>query len=93
MDYHDKNASAAPLELTLFGQLKQSINLPKHRDTGSNNFALHTYRGAAYSSDETKYKKYSFSDIEDKSLDITTKGGWVAMLQQYFATAWIPTAN
>lgn len=56
VDYHIKNASAAPLELTLFGQLKQSINLPKHRDTGSNNFALHTYRGAAYSSDETKYK-------------------------------------
>ncbi len=93
VDYHVKNASAAPLELTLFGQLKQSINLPKHRDTGSNNFALHTYRGAAYSSDETKYKKYSFSDIEDKSLDITTKGSWVAMLQQYFATAWIPAAN
>ncbi|PSH18419.1 membrane protein insertase YidC [Yersinia pseudotuberculosis] len=93
VDYHVNNASAAPLELTLFGQLKQSINLPKKRDTGSNNFALQTYRGAAYSSDETKYKKYSFSDIEDKNLDITTKGGWVAMLQQYFATAWIPAAN
>ncbi|CND17242.1 membrane protein insertase YidC [Yersinia pseudotuberculosis] len=93
VDYHVNNASAAPLELTLFGQLKQSINLPKKRDTGSNNFALQTYRGAAYSSDETKYKKYSFSDIEDKKLDITTKGGWVAMLQQYFATAWIPAAN
>lgn len=93
VDYHVNNASAAPLELTLFGLLKQSINLPKKRDTGSNNFALQTYRGAAYSSDETKYKKYSFSDIEDKNLDITTKGGWVAMLQQYFATAWIPAAN
>ncbi|AHK19205.1 membrane protein insertase [Yersinia similis] len=93
VDYHVNNASAAPLELTLFGQLKQSINLPKKRDTGSNNFALQTYRGAAYSSDETKYKKYSFSDIEDKNMDITTKGGWVAMLQQYFATAWIPAAN
>ncbi|MDL0945302.1 membrane protein insertase YidC [Yersinia pestis] len=93
VDYHVNNASAAPLELTLFGQLKQSINLPKKRDTGSNNFALQTYRGAAYSSDETKYKKYSFSDIEDKNLDITTKGGWVAMLQQYFATSWIPAAN
>lgn len=29
VDYHVNNASAAPLELTLFGQLKQSINLPK----------------------------------------------------------------
>lgn len=93
VDYNINNTTASPLELTLFGQLKQSIDLPKHRDTGSNNFALHTYRGAAFSSDETKYKKYSFSDIKDGDLTITTRGGWVAMLQQYFATAWIPSAK
>lgn len=90
VDYSVNNTSAEPLELTLFGQLKQSITLPKARDTGSNNFALHTYRGAAYSSNDTKYKKYSFSDIEDENLAINTSNGWVAMLQQYFATAWVP---
>ncbi|AWK14960.1 membrane protein insertase YidC [Candidatus Fukatsuia symbiotica] len=93
VDYQVKNVSATPLELTLFGQLKQSINLPKHRDTGSSNFALHTYRGAAYSSDDTKYQTYNFSKIEDANLEVMTQGGWVAMLQQYFATAWIPGAN
>ncbi|MCL2893734.1 membrane protein insertase YidC [Brenneria tiliae] len=91
VEYNINNASAQPLELTLFGQLKQSVELPKHRDTGSSNFALHTYRGAAFSSSEDKYKKYSFGDITDENLNITTNGGWVAMLQQYFATAWIPT--
>ncbi|MBN3063972.1 membrane protein insertase YidC [Pectobacterium aquaticum] len=90
VDYSVNNTSAQPLELTLFGQLKQSMELPKHRDTGSSNFALHTYRGAAFSSSEDKYKKYSFSDM-DENLNITTNGGWVAILQQYFATAWIPT--
>ncbi|QTF10610.1 membrane protein insertase YidC [Brenneria izadpanahii] len=90
VDYSINNTSSQPLELTLFGQLKQSIDLPKHRDTGSSNFALHTYRGAAFSSSEEKYKKYSFGDM-DENLNITTNGGWVAMLQQYFATAWIPT--
>nr|WP_113865668.1 membrane protein insertase YidC [Brenneria salicis]NMN93412.1 protein translocase subunit yidC [Brenneria salicis ATCC 15712 = DSM 30166]RBP64383.1 protein translocase subunit yidC [Brenneria salicis ATCC 15712 = DSM 30166]RLM31401.1 membrane protein insertase YidC [Brenneria salicis ATCC 15712 = DSM 30166] len=92
VDYSVNNTSAQALELTLFGQLKQSIDLPKHRDTGSSNFALHTYRGAAFSSSEDKYQKYSFSDMEE-SLNITTNGGWVAMLQQYFATAWIPTTT
>ncbi|MCO4314036.1 membrane protein insertase YidC [Pectobacterium versatile] len=92
VDYSVNNTSAQPLELTLFGQLKQSMELPKHRDTGSSNFALHTYRGAAFSSSEDKYKKYSFSDM-DENLNITTNGGWVAMLQQYFATAWIPTTS
>lgn len=90
VNYNVNNTSAQPLELTLFGQLKQSVDLPKHRDTGSNNFALHTYRGAAFSSSDDKYKKYSFSDMKE-NLNVTTEGGWVAMLQQYFATAWIPT--
>ncbi|MEK9496732.1 membrane protein insertase YidC [Photorhabdus sp. P32] len=93
VDYHVNNTTEKPLQMTFFGQLKQSVELPKHRDTGSSNFALHTYRGAAYSSDDTKYKKYSFSDIEGESLSVTTKGGWIAMLQQYFATAWVPAAN
>ncbi|MGL4682906.1 MAG: membrane protein insertase YidC [Hafnia alvei] len=90
VDYKVKNASAQPLDLTLFGQLKQSIDLPKHKDTGSSNFALHTFRGAAYSSSDDKYQKYAF---DKDPLNITTKGGWVAMLQQYFATAWIPETN
>ncbi len=90
VDYQVDNASHDSLELRLFGQLKQQTELPKHRDTGSSNFALQTYRGAAFSSDETKYNKYSFSDIAEENLNISTRGGWVAMLQQYFATAWVP---
>ncbi|MGK2946158.1 MAG: membrane protein insertase YidC [Candidatus Malihini olakiniferum] len=90
VSYNVNNTSAQPLEVTLFCQLKQSIDLPKRRDTGSNNFALHTYLGAAFSSSDEKYKKYSFSDMKE-NLSVATNGGWVAMLQQYFATAWIPT--
>lgn len=90
VEYSVHNTTSAPLELVMFGQLKQTVDLPKQRDTGSSNFALHTYRGAAYSSNDTKYKKYSFSNIKDANLNINTQGGWVAMLQQYFATAWVP---
>lgn len=89
--YLVENKSDKTLDLALFGQLRQSIDLPKERDTNtSGGFGLHTYRGSAYSSSDDKYKKYSFSDIEDKALNLQTTGGWIAMLQQYFATAWIP---
>lgn len=90
INYDINNKSMQPLELTLFGQLKQSIDLPKSRDTVSNNFALYTYRGAAYSTAENKYQKYSFKDMKVKNLSVNTEGGWIAMLQQYFATAWVP---
>ncbi|WP_437608839.1 membrane protein insertase YidC [Erwinia sp. V71] len=91
VEYQVNNASQQPLEVAMFGQLKQTAELPKHRDTGSNNFALHTFRGAAYSTSEEKYEKYAFDKIADnENLNTSTSNGWVAMLQQYFATAWVP---
>ncbi|MBK4765378.1 MAG: membrane protein insertase YidC, partial [Pantoea sp. Brub] len=85
------NNTKNTIELSVFGQLKQSITLPKYHDESNNNFALHAFRGAAYSSDQNKYKKYKFEKIlENKNLNVKTKNGWVAMLQQYFVTAWIP---
>lgn len=93
VSYQVNNTSDKALNMHMYGQLKQTVQLPTHRDTGSNNFALHTYRGAAYSSSDNKYQKYDFDDIKEKKLDITTQGGWVSMLQQYFATAWVPPAD
>ncbi|AIN47042.1 membrane protein insertase YidC [Candidatus Palibaumannia cicadellinicola] len=85
-----QNTSTKPLVLTLFGQLKQSLNLPNKRDISNNNLSLQTYRGAAYSTTENKYQKYSFKDIKRNDLRVSSKKGWIAMLEQYFATAWFP---
>ncbi|MGV3345269.1 membrane protein insertase YidC [Enterobacteriaceae bacterium LUAb1] len=94
VNYQVNNTTSLPLEVAMFGQLKQTIELPKHRDTGSSNFALHTFRGAAYSSSEVNYEKYKFEKISDnEQLSTTTSKGWIAMLQQYFATAWIPLTS
>ncbi|QCI18589.1 membrane protein insertase YidC [Buchnera aphidicola] len=94
IEYNIDNFSKNNLQLYMFGQLKQTIKLPKKRDIYSSNFALQTYRGAAYSSTDVKYKKYKFDKIsENQQLHIFTKSGWVAMLQQYFSVAWIPEDN
>ncbi|HMI76942.1 MAG TPA: membrane protein insertase YidC [Buchnera sp. (in: enterobacteria)] len=94
VEYTIKNNTNKTLEYSIFGQLKQSVNLPKIKNTHSNNFALQTFRGAAYSTDDNKYNKYNFGNIsEDKNLYVKTNHGWIAMLQQYFATAWIPQSQ
>ncbi len=49
---------------------------------------VQTYTGTAYYDD--KYVKVSFSDIEDEDLNIQVKGGWLAMIQHYFVSAWVP---
>ena len=54
-------------------------------------FGMKSYTGAAYY--DTKYNKYTFGDIEKEALEQQINGGWLAMLQHYFISAWIPNAN
>ncbi len=84
VSYKVANNSQSAASMQLFAQLKQSVNV----DTGS--AMMPTYRGAAYSTSETKYEKYDFDDIEDEKLNQQTVGGWVGMLQHYFVSAWVP---
>lgn len=82
--YDIHNTSAEPRQLQQYAQLKQSVKGPE----GS--MFMPTYRGAAYSTAEEQYEKYSFEDIEDTNLRTTTPGGWVGMLEHYFVSAWVP---
>lgn len=84
------NNTKKNLELSIFGQLKQSFNLfQKHNIF--HNITLKTFRGVAFSTTTHRYSKYNFDLIqENKNISKVTDDGWVAMLQQYFATAWIP---
>lgn len=51
---------------------------------------VYTFNGAAYYSDEDKFEKIDFDDIDDDPLSKDVAGGWVGMIQHYFLTAWIP---
>ncbi|TNH05233.1 membrane protein insertase YidC [Testudinibacter sp. TR-2022] len=84
VDYQITNHSGQAIELQPYAQIKHT--LVDH----STNLAMPTYTGGAYSSSETNYKKYSFEDMQKANLSINTKPGWVALLQHYFVTAWIP---
>ncbi|WWO96366.1 MAG: membrane protein insertase YidC [Candidatus Dasytiphilus stammeri] len=90
INYLVTNNSNSSIEVSLIGQLKQSIQLPQSTKNNGN-LNIQTYRGVAYSTDKEKYVKYKFNKISNNTnLDIRTSKGWIAMLQQYFITAWIP---
>lgn len=57
-------------------------------------FHLGSYSGGAISMPGDKlYKKISYEDMAESSLDQKVKDGWVAMQQHYFLTAWIPSVG
>ncbi|MDQ7048336.1 MAG: membrane protein insertase YidC [Enterobacterales bacterium] len=91
VDYIVNNTSDQTLSHRMFTALKRDT-LPADGQTSSG-IGMRSYLGPAYSSDEKKYNKYDFDDLKDANLNIKTTKGWVAMLQHYFVTAWIPVSG
>ena len=56
-------------------------------------FRTYTYTGGILSGPEKPYEKVDFSDMESRDVARDVQGGWVAMIQHYFAAAWIPRAD
>lgn len=59
----------------------------------SSGFVMQSFLGPAYSTSEERYEKVSFDDLDDDSLLEQTRDGWVAILQHYFVTAWVPKSD
>ncbi len=57
----------------------------------SSMFHVGSFTGASYSEPgKHRYQKVSFKDMSKTNLDAEVKGGWIAMQQHYFLSAWIP---
>ena len=51
---------------------------------------MYTYLGPVFSSTKDTYEKYDFDDIKEASYQNKSYGGWVALIQHYFLSAWVP---
>ncbi|MGX1114353.1 YidC/Oxa1 family membrane protein insertase [Pseudoalteromonas sp. MBR-15] len=83
LEYTVNNVTADPVQVQLYTQVKRTV-----QDKGS--LVDQNYLGAAYGTEEEPYEKYSFSDMADKNLNVTTAGGYIAFIQHYFVSAWVP---
>lgn len=83
------NRSSQPWQGQMFGQLKRDNS----DDPGKENqglFTLGTYLGGAWGTPEEHYNKLKFANFSDEKLNVSAQGGWVAIVQHYFVSAWIP---
>jgi len=85
------NSSSEKIANRMFTALK--------RDTGpvegpeQSGLGMRSYLGPVYSVEEDNYEKYKIDDLLEVDLNKTTKNGWVAIIQHYFVTAWIPVSE
>ncbi|MFT7492150.1 MAG: YidC/Oxa1 family membrane protein insertase [Pseudohongiellaceae bacterium] len=82
------NQSASNWQANFYGQIKRDSHKPiAAADSG---VGVSPYVGAATTTNDDKYEKLTFSDLEEESQNFSIQGGWVAMVQHYFTSAWIP---
>ncbi|GEK47898.1 membrane protein insertase YidC [Bisbaumannia pacifica] len=91
VSYHLANQGEAPVTARFIGQLARD-NSPD--PTSGVAMGMKSYLGAAFSTPETRYEKVDFEDIQDGSFaNQDAQGGWVAMIQHYFVSAWAPSQD
>jgi YidC/Oxa1 family membrane protein insertase len=63
--------------------------------TGQSAHQRATYTGAALYTEQGKYQKISFSDIDKGKADYekTADNGWIAIVQHYFLGVWLPKGH
>ena len=83
---HDiRNTGSEPLSMRMYSQLHRA---EVEQEGGL--FRTYTYTGGVISQPEKPYQKIDFGDMAEQNLDATYRGGWIAMIQHYFAAAVIP---
>jgi YidC/Oxa1 family membrane protein insertase len=84
------NQSAEAWSGNMYAQLKRDASGDPSSTTAT---GTATYLGGAVWTPDEPYKKVSMKDIDKQAFKETVQGGWVAWLQHYFVTAWIPAAD
>lgn len=83
------NRSAQNWQGQMFGQIKRDNS----EDPGKSSqgiFTLGTFLGGAWGTPDEQYNKLKFANFTDEKLNVEAKNAWIAVVQHYFVSAWIP---
>ena len=87
VDYEIDNGSNKELSTHAYYQLQRDTVAP-----AGENMMVSTFTGPAVYTEQDKYQKKPFPDIEKgkAKFNAMADNGWIAMVQHYFVSAWIP---
>lgn len=90
VEFEVVNHSEAAIAPFSYFQMLRDANEP----TGTSTM-VHSYTGPAMYTEEDKFLKIKFSDLDKNKAEYPTNAdnGWIAMLEHYFLTAWLPVPH
>ena len=93
VDYEITNRGEKPISPQAYFQFARDSNPPSQEAAQTSAFAgVTTFTGPAVYTEESKFVKVDFADIAKgkQSHPKRATDGWIAMIQHYFVSAWLP---
>lgn len=88
VDYTITNRDSTPKTMAFFGQIKRDGEPPQDQET--NMMGLQPFIGGATRRVDERYHKLALDDLSETPYQYDFEGGYIAFLQHYFLTAWVP---
>lgn len=86
VEYLIDNQSDQVWSGAIYGQIRRDDYEPP-ADVG---IGMQPFVGAAITTPDTNYKKFDLDELDEETFKVEHQAGWVAMVQHYFLSAWIP---
>lgn len=87
LDFFINNMSDKNLSLSFYGIINyKNLNMGKGFFSSSNS----NYSEIAYYTNKKPYNKLALDSSSNKTINCIEKGGWIAYLDRYFLSSWIP---
>ena len=91
VDYIINNQSGKVWNSRYFARIKRDDSADPSAENAA--FGMQSFLGAATTAADDKYKKIKFKKIQKENTSFSNEGGWVAMIQHYFVSAWVHPKN
>ena len=89
VEYLVDNRSQQRWQANLFGQIKRDgSDDPSASSSGG--IGVVPFLGAAITQPDDRFTKFDFDEMAEEPFRKQLPGGWIAMIQHYFLSAWIP---
>jgi YidC/Oxa1 family membrane protein insertase len=90
VDHIINNQSEQDWQANIFAQIKRDRSADPSESTA---MGMQAYLGGALYTPDQPYTKIDFDDMEESNFSQKVNNGWLAMLQHYFVSAWIPVSG
>lgn len=91
ISYLIDNTGTKEWQASMFAQIKRDSSSDPGAESGG--MGMMPFLGGATTTADEPYIKFDFEEMAEKPYQADVKGGWIAMVQHYFISAWIPAAE